>query len=253
MLQRIKIKLKPLNNTILDYNYSYILSCELYNKLKLIDENYTLNYHKNGLRENKEDKNLKMLNPILKFKDVDMCEEGIIINRNDNVILDIGGYKKIITMIINGFMQDNLLKINNSQFAFDGFEYENLNKLKNHTLYKSFTPTIISVKENDKIKYIEIEDEIYIDLIKKNLLNKYRLLYKKDYTNELNIQITNIDNAKRKFVKIKNNIHVIGYKNFNIIIKADKEMQKIIYCCGIGINNMMGMGNLKMIRGDNIE
>ena len=62
MLQRIKIKLKPLNNTILEYNYSYSLSCMLYNKLKVSDVEFTSRYHKEGLRQNIENLNLQIHN-----------------------------------------------------------------------------------------------------------------------------------------------------------------------------------------------
>lgn len=251
MLQRIKIKLKPLNNTILEYNYSYSLSCMLYNKLKVSDVEFTSRYHKEGLRQNIENKNFKLLNPVLIFNNLTMCDEGVIVNKADEVELNIGGTDEVVMKIINGLIIDPICQIDSTQLKFNGFEYENLNKLGNNTLYKSLTPTITSIQENNKIKYIEIDDERYIELLKNNLMKKYKMLFNKEYDNGIDIKILNPEVAKRKFVKIKDNIHVIGYKKFDIVIKGNKDIQKVAYCCGIGINNMMGMGNLQMIRGDN--
>ena len=87
-----------------------------------------------------------------------------------------------------------------------------------------------------------MQEEFYKALYN-NLIKKYKLIYKKDYKGELYFDIENILSIKKKYItNIKTKGFVIGYSDFEIFVQADKEMQNVIYHCGLGEKNSIGMG-----------
>lgn len=249
MLQRINIKLKVLNNILLTYNYQYQLGCEINKKITLADIEFGEKFHKEGLRKNKSQKNFKLLNPMFQFNNAIMDKDGIILNKNDIITLVIGGDKTVITKVLNGLYEDNKINIDGNIFEFIGVDIEKLPNLKQINIYKVEGVLIESIQDqNKKVKYLDIMNPKFVEALKENLKRKYKLLYNRDYTGELKIGVEDFLKIKNKTINIKG-YNIKGFGKFNIILKANKDMQKVAYCCGLGTHNMYGGGFLKYITG----
>jgi CRISPR-associated endoribonuclease Cas6 len=249
MLQRVNIKLKTKQNMLLQYDYNYQIGCELYKKINITDEAFGSLYHKEGLRKDRDQRNFKLLNPLLQFNKVTMDKEGIILNKDDIVTLTIGGSKQVINKILNGFYQDNNLNIDGKMFEFVNAEISKMPQFKQIGLYKVESALIEAIQdENRKIEYLDIMNPRYIQAVKQNLKRKYQLVYGKEYSGDLKIGIEDFLKIKSKSVNIKGH-KVHGYGKFNVLIQAEKDMQKVAYCCGLGSHNMYGAGFLKYIIG----
>lgn len=249
MLQRVNIKLKTQQNMLLSYDYNYQIGCELYKKINIVDKAFWCIYHKEGFRKDETQKNFKLLNPLLQFDNVVMDKEGIILNKDDIITLTIGGSKQVINLIINGFYQDTKLNIDGDMFEFVNAEITKMPQFKKIGLFKVESALIEWVQNEDKkIEYLDIMNPRYIQAVRQNLKSKYELIYGKEYLGELKIGIEDFLKIKPKSVNIKGH-KVHGYGKFNILIQAEKDIQKVAYCCGLGSHNMYGAGFLKYITG----
>jgi len=253
MLQRIEIIMEVKQNTLLPYDYNYQIGCEIYKKINEIDSAFCSLYHKEGLRKNKEQRNFKLLNPLLQFDNAIMDKEGIILNQGDKVKLTIGGSQKIINIILNGFYQNNKLNINGEMFEFIDAKITKMPQFRDVGLYKVESALVEYIQdENKKSQSIDIMNPRYIQAIKQNLKRKYELIYNKEYQGNLKIAIEDFLKIKRKSVGIKGH-KINGYGKFNVLIQANKDMQKVAYCCGLGSHNMYGAGFLKYITGGDVN
>jgi len=249
MLQRVNIKLKTQKNMLLSYDYNYQIGCELYKKINIIDEIFGGIYHKEGFRKDETQRNFKLLNPLLQFDKVIMDKDGIILNKDDIITLTIGGNKQVINLILNGFYQDSKLNINGDVFEFVKAEITKMPAFKQIGLYKVESALIEAIQNEDKkTEYLDIMNPRYMQAVKQNLKRKYQLIYGKEYSGDLKIGIEDFLKIKPKSVTIKG-YKVHGYGKFNVLIQAEKDMQKVAYCCGLGSHNMYGAGFLKYITG----
>lgn len=253
MLQRIELIMEAKQNTLLPYDYNYQIGCEIYKKINEMDSAFCSLYHTEGLRKNKKQRNFKLLNPLLQFDNATMDKEGIILNQGDKVKLIIGGSQKIINIILNGFYQNNKLNINGEIFEFIDAKVIKMPQFKQVGLYKVESALIEYIQdENKKAQPIDIMNPKYIQAIKQNLKRKYQLIYNKEYIGELKIGIEDFLKIKPKSVNIKG-YKIYGFGKFNVLIQADKDMQKVAYCCGLGSHNMYGAGFLKYITGGELN
>ena len=116
-------------------------------------------------------------------------------------------------------------------------------------LYKVESALIEAIQNEDmKTEYLNIMNPRYIQAVKQNLRRKYEMVYGKEYLGELKIGIEDFLKIKPKSVSVKGH-KVHGYGKFNVLIQAEKDMQKVAYCCGLGSHNMYGAGFLKYITG----
>lgn len=253
MLQRVDISLKVKQNMLLPYDYNYPVGCEIYKKVDSIDKAFGSLYHKEGLRKDKTQRNFKLLNPLLQFSNAVMDKEGIILNKDDIVTLTVGGSQKVINIILNGFYQNNTLNINGDMFEFINANITKMPQFKQVGLYKVESALIESIQdETGKTEYLDIMNPRFIQAVKQNLKRKYQLIYDKEYTGNLKIGIEDFLKIKPKSVNVKGH-KVHGFGKFNVLIQANKDMQKVAFCCGLGSHNMYGAGFLKYITGGEID
>lgn len=230
------------------YDWHYELFKQIFKKITLFNKDYALALHNEGFRtKDDKQKKMKLFNFSLQFKDNEMQKQGIKINKGDTIELVASGYNEIINAILQGLIIDNKFNINNILFAIKEIRNDKKVYFNKINIYKTITPVIESIW-NEGIYYLNPYQLEYYNAIKNNLKRKYRLIYNKEYTGELKIQIENILKAKLKTITIKDG-YLRGYGKYEILVQADKNMQKVAYYCGLGQNNSMGAGFLNYITG----
>lgn len=248
MLSRKYINLIAENDGILQYDVNYILSVILYKKMTLFNEEYSKFLHDKGyLTKDEKNKKMKLFNYSLIFNNLDMLSDGIIIKKGDKIQLSITGYKEPLNAIIQGFLIDNTFNINSLNFKLINIENDKKVYFNNVNIYKPLNPIIESIWD-EKVKFLNPYQSEYYLALKQNLKRKYEIIYNKPYIGELKIMIENILDIKPKSIKIKKG-YLQGYGKFNILVQAEKDMQKVAYYCGLGQNNSLGAGYLQYITG----
>lgn len=244
MFQRVNLILQAKQTTNLTYQYQYPLFCEISKKIALIDDTFGEKYHKEGLRNNKTQRNLKLLTMTLDFDNMKPEKDYIKIYNKNNIKLELSGDKRIINLILNGFLIDPFININNNIFEFKKFEIESKKNFKESHIYKIKHCVVESIKENNKVIFLDVYNPNFYKALIQNLKRKYELIYDKNYEDDIEVAIEDFSDIKPRSIKIKDG-YVQGYRNFNIIIQAKKEIQEIAYYCGIGSHNSFGAGYLR--------
>lgn len=248
MLSRLYLKVKALEDSLLPYDYHQPIQCELYKKMTLFNKEYSKFLHEEGYRsKDKKEKRMKLFNFGFNFYNLNMCSDGIIIKKGGEIKLCVSGFKEPLNAILQGFLINNKINVNGIEFQFTGIDKKDKVRFNKINIYKPLNP-IIESKWDEKIIYLSPYQIEYYDALKQNLLRKYELIYNKEYTGELKMMIDNMLDVKPKTIKIKNN-YLQGYGKFNILVQAEKDMQKVVYYCGLGQNNSLGAGYLEYIDG----
>lgn len=114
--------------------------------------------------------------------------------------------------------------------------------INNDLVVKTLSPITAyrTVYENGKRKtvYYSPRDENFINLVKFNLLKKYKVVYGEDYYGDL--EFKGLRGFKMSIVKYKNT--VIKAWNGVFYLKGDKSILELALYCGLGVKNSQGFG-----------
>ena len=236
------------NEVLLDYNYQYELMKRIYEAIEVNDRRKALSLHNEGYKIDK--KVFKLFNYTMMFEDAKYSKEGIHLNSRTKIRLILSGYDDILNNIIKGFIKCKVFKLYNIEFKLSNMDEDSKIGFNSITLYKVRSPIVASLYDlkSKKQVYLNPMQEEFYKALHDNLMKKYKLIYNKEYTGEVYFDIEDVLSVKKKYVtNIKGKGFVIGYTDFEIFVEADKDMQKVIYYCGLGEKNSIGMGLLTYI------
>ncbi|PBF69145.1 CRISPR-associated endoribonuclease Cas6 [Clostridioides difficile] len=236
------------NEVVLDYNYQYELMKRIYEAIEISDRRKALSLHNEGYKIDK--KVFKLFNYTMMFEDAKYSKEGIHLNSRTKIRLILSGYDDILNNIIKGFIKCKVFKLYNIEFKLSNMDEDSKIGFNSITLYKVRSPIVASLYDlkSKKQVYLNPMQEEFYKALHDNLMKKYKLIYNKEYTGEVYFDIEDVLSVKKKYItNIKGKGIVIGYTDFEIFIEADKDMQKVIYYCGLGEKNSIGMGLLTYI------
>ncbi|MCJ0222579.1 CRISPR-associated endoribonuclease Cas6 [Clostridioides difficile] len=236
------------NKVVLDYNYQYELMKRIYEAIEVNDKRKALSLHNEGYKVDK--KVFKLFNYTMMFEDAKYSKGGIHLNSQTKIKLMLSGYDDILNNIIKGFIKCKVFKLYNIEFKVSDIEEDSKKNFNNITLYKVRSPIVASLYDlkSRKQVYLNPMQEEFYKALHDNLGNKYKLIYNKEYTGELYFDIEDVLAVKKKYItNIKGKGFVIGYTDFEIFVQANKDMQEVIYYCGLGEKNSIGMGLLTYI------
>ncbi|HBF0731945.1 TPA: CRISPR-associated endoribonuclease Cas6 [Clostridioides difficile] len=236
------------NEVVLDYNYQYELMKRIYEAIEISDRRKALSLHNEGYKIDK--KVFKLFNYTMMFEDAKYSKEGIHLNSRTKIRLILSGYDDILNNIIKGFIKCKVFKLYNIEFKLSNMDEDSKIGFNSITLYKVRSPIVASLYDlkSKKQVYLNPMQEEFYKALHDNLMKKYKLIYNKEYTGEVYFDIEDVLSVKKKYItNIKGKGFVIGYTDFEIFVEADKDMQKVIYYCGLGEKNSIGMGLLTYI------
>ncbi|EGT4229993.1 TPA: CRISPR-associated endoribonuclease Cas6 [Clostridioides difficile] len=236
------------DEVVLDYNYQYELMKRIYEAIEINDRRKALSLHNEGYKIDK--KVFKLFNYTMMFEDAKYSKEGIHLNSRTKIRLILSGYDDILNNIIKGFIKCKVFKLYNIEFKLSNMDEDSKIGFNSITLYKVRSPIVASLYDlkSKKQVYLNPMQEEFYKALHDNLMKKYKLIYNKEYTGEVYFDIEDVLSVKKKYVtNIKGKGFVIGYTDFEIFVEADKDMQKVIYYCGLGEKNSIGMGLLTYI------
>ena len=119
-------------------------------------------------------------------------------------------------------------------------------KLKDGTeTYNTISPiTVYTSNEEGKRVYLEPSDRQFVQLVKENLLRKYKLVMGQEYSYPLNVY--HFTNVKRLVCMYKGTGYVSYRCRFQVTAPA--IMHQMILDTGVGYRNSAGMGMVEITR-----
>ncbi len=248
---RIKVILNYYDKIKLPMSYNYILQSMIYNNLP---DDFAEFLHENGFKYEKRNFKLFTFSKILgKYE--------IIRENNSKYFL----FTPPIFFQISSPIEDIILKFSetivkkkyiilaNQHIDIDGIEVLFMPKIKSFHIIKVLSPIVVysTLISSDRIKktyYYNPFEKQFSELIKKNLLKKYKATYDKELSENINFKIMPEKVNKR-------NEQIIIYKKFVIKgwsgiyrLVGDERLISIAYDAGLGSKNSLGFGMFDLIK-----
>lgn len=253
---RLKIFLDPENNHfVLPINYHYQLSSAIYKIFRNGSREVASWLHDFGYKDEKG-RTLKLFNFSNLHFDRYTLEKNLINCFGATTLVFSSPLEtKLVKVFIDGIFKEPLVRLR--------FQYGTLNfRIKTIEIqedlltndiqtYSLISPATISVQSNSngkkRIKYLNPSDEEFSFRLSNNLKKKFKILNNIEYNGDILINI-NSNNIKSKLITIKEGspqeIKVKGYL-FDFQMKAQQEIHRIAYFCGIGEKNSLGFGMIE--------
>ena len=263
---RILITFRPEKKIfLLPINYNYEISSMIYHIMSLSGPKFTKWLHSRGFSLDGT-KRFKFFNfSRLFFKEKEVQRDVIKASGNFRMLFSSPIDESVVTNFIAGMMENN-----------DGFYIGNRDvgirvkvanvkilpypNFKQHTKYIMLSPTVATQQdENKKVQYLSPNDIKVYDVLRKNLVHKYEILYQEKCPYEINFEFdenymahaNNLDDLM-KLVTIKtgkeNTAKIKGFL-LPITIIANPKIQKLVYETGLGEKNSLGFGMLEVAKG----
>ena len=119
-------------------------------------------------------------------------------------------------------------------------------KVSKNTVVRCLSPiTVYKTPEGEKrFHYLTPFEEEFYELLKKNLLKKYELVYGKPYEDELEIEPVKVQERYRKKVVFKGTL-IEAWEGY-YRIKGSEEIVKLALEAGLGSKNSAGFGMVEV-------
>jgi CRISPR-associated endoribonuclease Cas6 len=255
----------PTNNTLISWNYNYLISSWIYSKLETADPEYAMFLHQEGYQSDENNKKFKYMtfSPFHFEKKSGQFtaagSKGLIIHA-PQFYLDLSFYvPKAAEKFILGVFRDQRLSLYNDRFRAE-FQISQISTLPEPEFsplmhFRAWAPINISKKrEGERDEYLRPDQEGFAELLALNLSDKYfNATGRRVEPDEIQF-VFKTDPSKIKSRKIsikemsKQETEIRGFLNFEFQLKAPVEVQKCGYYSGFGRFNVQGMGMVESIK-----
>lgn len=236
---RLKIYLKSEKSFFLPFNYNYIISSIIYNKiadLKLVNQLHSSNTFKFFTFSQ------------LNIKKRKIVKEGII-SKDGAVNFQISSPNEyLIKSLVEGHLDDLNVNFRGKHLFVEKIELLPEVEIENHMSVKTISPVIVRTKKevDGKLKTWDLTpaDQKFYTGLENNLIKKYNQFYDKEITNDkINIS-SNMGFVKRKRITIEKDNVKTFHRAFimDLELEGDLNLIKFAHDCGVGEKNSLGFG-----------
>lgn len=254
---RINLKLRAIKGRVIPYNYFYPLSAAIYKLLNLGSQEYATFLHDHGYKF--EGKNFKLFTFALKMKRKTTATGHLLTGKFVDLIVSSPKIDEFIQVFVKGSFFSDIFSIKDYQgngvdFVIESFHPEPEPEFNDITSFVMMSPLLLPLqldKEQKTPKYILADQPEEANMIlTRNLERKYRLLYDSNYeTSGLLLEFDQDYLAKTPKPHMKMTIREGTPEQTELKaivcpfrLSGDKNLMKVGYECGFGLENSMGFG-----------
>lgn len=239
---------------VLPMDQNYILGCAVYNTLSNNKE-YADFLHGTGYVHEASNRRFKLYTySSLMGDNREILSPNALVYGSETLTWQISSpMPDFINIFSNGLLKKGELNINAVPLKLKNIATIREPDYKNKMNYSCLAPIVISTSNDGRnTEYLGYDDKRINKLLYQNLIKKYELINKKEYTSGTTFSIefdkNYIENHPKSHTKlcVINNISVKGiFAPF--ILNCDIELQKTALSCGLGGKNSMGFGMVKAV------
>jgi len=263
---RILITFRPERKFfLLPTNYNYEISSMIYFIMSLSGPNFTNWLHSRGFSLDGK-KRFKLFNfSRLFFNEKEIQGDIIKASGNFRMIFSSPIDESVVTNFISGMMENvNGFYLGNREVGTK-IKIANVKilpypPLMQNTKYIMLSPTVASQQDiNKKVHYLTPFDTDIYDVLRKNLINKYEILFQEKCPYEIDFefdkkyleQSRNIDDVMKLITIKTGKENTAKIKAFLLPIRiiSNPKIQKLVYETGLGEKNSLGFGMLEIAKG----
>lgn len=266
---RLKLQLRLNNSKQFPINYNYPLSSAIYNLLRLSSPEFAAYLHDIGYQIN--GKKFKLFTFALQLKNFRIDKDVFILNSPEiEMYISSPLTQEFINNFLTGTFEKQTIQIyyNYIKYNLDIQQVESLPdpQFNSNMKFVPYTSIILSTPNRTEkgiiAKYLryDAEPEEINRLLTQNLLNKYAVISKQEYTGKniikLEWDMNYIDDQLRRGKKLTSKItidnshikiDVIGIR-VPFTLCGDAELIKTGYYCGFGEKNSLGFGMVRAVK-----
>lgn len=263
---RIEVTLKPEKNKyIIPINYNYPLSAAIYKIFANAGPRFAEWLHKIGFSLD-GGKRFKMFNfSRLFFEEMTVHKNSIIGEGIVRFNLSSPIEETLILNFVNGLLDTKNLFIGSNEcgtnFKILSATIKPIPKFDYDMKFVMQSPTVATIKDKEgRIIYLKPTDEKTVEVLCKNLRNKYKVLYNENYEEFLHIEFDKEYIEKKggaeqvmKLITIKENtVDEAKIKGFMVPFRiiGDINIIKLAYFSGLGEKNALGFGSIEVAKYD---
>ncbi|RKD31272.1 CRISPR-associated endoribonuclease Cas6 [Thermohalobacter berrensis] len=243
---RLEVDFTFKDKLILPIHYNHIVQGFIYNNIS--DAAFRKFLHDKGYKYEKRNFKLFTFSRIMgKFK----------MNKKESTITFFSPIKLVVSSILDDFVNDFVttlmkkedLRLRNTPINFDKMEVHDYNNQSDEVHISMLSPmttySTVEIHRKKKTIYHKPGDDIFSDLIYKNLKKKYKSIYGGEAP-EGEFLIKPVDENKMKLISAKYRGFIIKGWLGEYILKGDPELIKLAYDTGLGSKNAQGFGCFKI-------
>jgi CRISPR-associated endoribonuclease Cas6 len=240
----------------LPLNYQYELSGVIYKILSLASEDYATWLHDNGFTlDTKQFKLFTYSRLVIPAYTIEKETAQIKIN-SDAVEWYISFLPEESTdKFVQGVFMNQIFQLGDIkskvQFRVQSVQVLPTPEFEPEMTFETLSPICISLRnESGKTDYLSPSDNRSKESILFSLLNRYNAFYGRPYSGDKNFDLTLLTSPKPVLVTFKANTEyeskVKGYM-CKFRMKANPDLMKLVYECGVGMKGSQGWGMVKMV------
>jgi CRISPR-associated endoribonuclease Cas6 len=253
----------PTDNTLIGWNYNYLIMAWIYQKLEAADPDYAAFLHQEGYQSQENSKKFKYMgfSPLhfekTRGQYTPAGAKGLIIHARQ-LYLDLSFYmSKAAESFILGVFRDQRMLLYNDRFRAE-FQIAQVASLPEPEFsptmhYAAWAPMLVEQQTKSKKygDYLPPDHPEFGKLLAINLSDKYfNAIGKRVLPEEIRFELkSSPQTIKSRKISIKENSYeeteLKGYLNFDLTLKAPVEVQKCGYYSGFGRYNVQGMGMVR--------
>jgi len=240
---RLKINIKAKNNFKVPFDYNYILSSIIYNKIQDLDLAHELH----------NSNTFKFFNfSLLNIPNRKIVKDGIIA-KNGKINFYISSPNDLlIKNLVNGFVDDLEIKLKNEKLTVTKIEALKTPEFSEKSEFITLSPIIIrdTQKNDGKLKRIDLApSDKFFKGVESNLIKKYCKFNELEDTCKEIKAYSEMASVKRKRITIPKGSNTTYHRAYmmDIILEGDLDLINFTYDVGLGEKNSMGFGMIKYI------
>lgn len=255
---RLELTLNSAGNQTINLNYHYQLSSAIYHILNKGSEEYAKFLHDKGY--DTTGKSFKLFNFALKFGRIRInLDHAVLLDHEIKLLISSPLKEEFIQNFISGLFRSESIVLTGYHstiiFEITSAKALTMPELTGSDNFSLLSPLVLAyprINEGKIIEqYVRSHEITEINrLLTKNLRNKYKTLYGRDFDcDDLSLTWDQDYLEKKKRITKKITINPGGDSPIDIIgmqapftLKGSKELISLGYECGFGIKNSMGFG-----------
>lgn len=247
---RFKITLLLKNkNTVLPFNYQYLISSWIYNTIKKADKEFANFLHEEGITIGHKQFRFFTFSP-LDIRPFRKQKEGFLL-LGDSISLEVAFHlDKSASHFIQGLFLHQTGFFNHLQFEVGQIESSSTTYFSEKINYQSLSPITLSYRsfESNYPQYALLEkEEHFKELFINNLIQRY-MAKQFHLSNEVQNQIIDLEIIKNRGSKL---IDIKGTKvkayQMNFLLIAPQEIHELVCYAGAGEKGSQGFGYCEII------
>lgn len=239
---RLKLSFHIPPHSKIPINYNYYLTSAIYRAIKKADSEFSMELHSSEVP--KLFTFSKLMIPNRKI-----VGDKIIIESENAYFFFSSLRNEIAQKLVEGFFARPEIKLGNLKLSLSQVEILEERKIRGRETFITLSPVYVSKDKNGEIVDLRPEDREFCEILKKNLIKKYKIFHGREPENkEIEIRIIK-PKEKRIFVK-KSKLC-----SFEMVFEAkgNPELLEIGYKAGFGAKNSMGFGMVKVVKPEEIS